>query len=449
MTSTPAQRLQAADPATTAQDLADLAAAHLDLQPIIAGNPSAYEGLLDWLRQHGDADVQAALDLRERGVSAFPPPPPPPPTLAPASATAPASPPVATLRSISGDWNSWVEPSRLVPITYLNHDLRYALALVAVGLAGLLHVLVVPTALEAAANAIFQDYSNYEASENYYWVAYFLINSLPFIALSAGLLVLPADRKSHVRALMIGAAPIAVILLETVGVLVNRDDISFALRFIHLLFPVAAIAAWLVARMRPAKAFALLPIALVPIALGFGGISVGLGGYGISPIAILFNLLAIGVLVGIAYLARVIAKGQHYAPTPAEREAAFEAQQHGARVAHVQQWEAAYAAAHGGAAPPTGTVIPPMAATGSYGSAPYSPATNTMAILALIFGLGGGLLGIIFGHLALGQIRRTGEQGRGLATAGLVFGYIGLAAIVIVLIAYLVILARGGSYYGY
>jgi hypothetical protein len=50
--------------------------------------------------------------------------------------------------------------------------------------------------------------------------------------------------------------------------------------------------------------------------------------------------------------------------------------------------------------------------------------TNTMAILALIFGLAGGLLGIFFGHIARAQIRRTGEQGWGLATAGLVLGYL-------------------------
>ena len=33
-------------------------------------------------------------------------------------------------------------------------------------------------------------------------------------------------------------------------------------------------------------------------------------------------------------------------------------------------------------------------------------------------------LGIVFGHVARRQIRRTGEQGSGLATAGLWLGYI-------------------------
>lgn len=53
-----------------------------------------------------------------------------------------------------------------------------------------------------------------------------------------------------------------------------------------------------------------------------------------------------------------------------------------------------------------------------------SRGTNTMAILALIFGIVVPLLGIIFGHVAKSQIKNTGEDGDGLATAGLIIGYI-------------------------
>lgn len=67
------------------------------------------------------------------------------------------------------------------------------------------------------------------------------------------------------------------------------------------------------------------------------------------------------------------------------------------------------------------------AAIGAGGGSPYAPAvapsTNTMALLSFIFCLLGGLLGIVFGHIALAQIKRTGESGRGLAIAGLVIGY--------------------------
>jgi hypothetical protein len=33
------------------------------------------------------------------------------------------------------------------------------------------------------------------------------------------------------------------------------------------------------------------------------------------------------------------------------------------------------------------------------------------------------ILAIVFGHIARGQVRRTGEGGRGMATAGLILGY--------------------------
>jgi Domain of unknown function (DUF4190) len=63
--------------------------------------------------------------------------------------------------------------------------------------------------------------------------------------------------------------------------------------------------------------------------------------------------------------------------------------------------------------------------------------TNTLAILALVLGLAGGLPGIPLGHIALSQIKRTGESGRGLAIAGLVLGYAwaGFVAAYIILMA--------------
>lgn len=61
-----------------------------------------------------------------------------------------------------------------------------------------------------------------------------------------------------------------------------------------------------------------------------------------------------------------------------------------------------------------------------------SGTTNVLAILALIFGLLGGLLAIPFGHIARSQIRRTREGGAGIALAGLILGYLWLAAILVV-----------------
>ena len=56
--------------------------------------------------------------------------------------------------------------------------------------------------------------------------------------------------------------------------------------------------------------------------------------------------------------------------------------------------------------------------------------TNGFAIASLACGLGQFMFGplatipaIVFGHLARGQIKRTGEQGAGLALAGLILGW--------------------------
>jgi uncharacterized membrane protein HdeD (DUF308 family) len=75
-----------------------------------------------------------------------------------------------------------------------------------------------------------------------------------------------------------------------------------------------------------------------------------------------------------------------------------------------------------------------------YGPAGYPPPpaafrpTNTMAILALVFAFVFSPLGIVFGIIARRQIRRTGEGGQGLATAGLVLGIIFTAITVLSII---------------
>lgn len=66
--------------------------------------------------------------------------------------------------------------------------------------------------------------------------------------------------------------------------------------------------------------------------------------------------------------------------------------------------------------------------------------TNSLAIAALVLGLVFPLAAIPIGHIARAQIRRTGEQGRGLALTGLILGYLSVAAIAIVWIAVVVVL---------
>ncbi|HEX4442076.1 MAG TPA: hypothetical protein VHZ81_00755 [Galbitalea sp.] len=60
-----AELLRAASDSTTPRaTLAELAYDHPSLRPAIAMNPSTYDGLLDWLRELNDTDVNAALGRR-------------------------------------------------------------------------------------------------------------------------------------------------------------------------------------------------------------------------------------------------------------------------------------------------------------------------------------------------------------------------------------------------
>lgn len=52
---------------------------------------------------------------------------------------------------------------------------------------------------------------------------------------------------------------------------------------------------------------------------------------------------------------------------------------------------------------------------------------NVLAIVSLVTSIVGiSLLGVVCGHIALVQLRRSGENGTSLAIAGLVVGYLGV-----------------------
>jgi len=85
------------------------------------------------------------------------------------------------------------------------------------------------------------------------------------------------------------------------------------------------------------------------------------------------------------------------------------------------------------------------------------PATNGMAIASLVCGIGqivggpiAGIAAVILGHQARRRIRQTGEQGDGMAVAGLILGYIGtvgLALLIVLALLFLVVAhtATGGA----
>lgn len=63
-----------------------------------------------------------------------------------------------------------------------------------------------------------------------------------------------------------------------------------------------------------------------------------------------------------------------------------------------------------------------------------------MAVVALVCALVFAPLGIVFGHIALSQIRRTNEDGKPLAIAGLVIGYIFTALFLVVIVFWLIMI---------
>lgn len=72
---------------------------------------------------------------------------------------------------------------------------------------------------------------------------------------------------------------------------------------------------------------------------------------------------------------------------------------------------------------------------------PYPPArpTNGMAIAAMVLGIVwvywvGSILALIFGYVALNEIRRTKQAGEGMAIAGIVLGWIGVGILGIILL---------------
>lgn len=71
---------------------------------------------------------------------------------------------------------------------------------------------------------------------------------------------------------------------------------------------------------------------------------------------------------------------------------------------------------------------------------------NVLSIVSLVTAvLAIGLAAIITGHIALSQIKKTGEQGRILAIIGLVLGYLELVFGVIFVIIWIALFATAAS----
>lgn len=81
-----------------------------------------------------------------------------------------------------------------------------------------------------------------------------------------------------------------------------------------------------------------------------------------------------------------------------------------------------------------------------------APPTNTMAVVGFILSFVFSLAGLIVSIIALNQIKRTGEGGRGLALAGVIISSVAVAFAVLYLIfvfAFIIPLSSGYSDYNF
>jgi hypothetical protein len=85
-----------------------------------------------------------------------------------------------------------------------------------------------------------------------------------------------------------------------------------------------------------------------------------------------------------------------------------------------------------------------------YAPQAYARPTNTMAILALVMAFVFAPAGLILGIVARRQIKQTGEEGEGLALAGIIVGGLFTAIFVLLIVIWIIAIvsiSSGGAYY--
>ena len=91
------------------------------------------------------------------------------------------------------------------------------------------------------------------------------------------------------------------------------------------------------------------------------------------------------------------------------------------------------------AQPVTPPVVPPtvpMSAPAPNRATTFA-VTNVYAVLSIVFAFISPIPAVIFGHMGLGQIKRNGDAGRGLALAGTIIGYVALVSWIVLGFVYM------------
>lgn len=231
-----------------------------------------------------------------------------------------------------------------------------------------------------------------------FWIAALL--------LIAGWVIAAVARPVKIRALafLVGAIVVALPLYTFVA---DMIDFRPALFFVSVIAQALALSGWLIVRQRPGRAFAALPILILS------------AGAALSPRVDVGWAILVLVPSVAAWVAFLIGRGDGAAERRAAAMTAAQASRVEVNAQAIRDWQAAYELANPGQPIP---VIQPNFLPSA--TAPLqTDRTNTLAVLAFIFGIFGGYLAIVFGHIAKSQIKRTGERGSGLSTAGLVLGY--------------------------
>jgi hypothetical protein len=91
----------------------------------------------------------------------------------------------------------------------------------------------------------------------------------------------------------------------------------------------------------------------------------------------------------------------------------------------------------------------------SYTTIPTQPKDSTMALLSMIFGIAayfvlpgiGAIAALIFGYLGKSEIKKSAGmlKGNGMATAGLILGYIQIGATVLLACVLTIVILTSGS----